>query len=125
MILEGTDALDSLTFATLSGGRLNLGSSMSLLANYYEGWNEAFRLVNIYPNPVDDKLYVTYQTPAIGKFNILLYNSIGQLISTSEKEVSEIGFKSFQMDLSNMEAGVYFLLLKNNQDTLAKKIIVY
>ena len=125
IILEGTDKLDSLKFATLSSGRLNIGNSMNLLANYYEGWSEAFRLVTVYPNPVDDILYITYQTPAIGQFNILLYNSIGQLMTHSERKVSEIGFKSFQMDLSNMEAGVYFLLLKNSQDTLIKKIVVY
>jgi hypothetical protein len=125
IILDGTDKLDVLESETLSGGRLNLGNSMNLLANYYEGWSEAFRLVSVRPNPVDDILYITYQTPAIGKFNVLLYNSVGQLIMNLEKEVSEIGFKSFPMDLSNMGAGVYFLVLKNNQDTLIKKIVVY
>lgn len=125
IILDGTDRLDALDSKTLSSGRLNLGASMTLLANYYEGWSEAFRFVSVRPNPVDDLLYVTYQTSEIGQFDVILYNSIGQLILIEEKESTEIGFQSFQIALSNTEAGVYFLLLKNSQDTLIKKIVVY
>jgi hypothetical protein len=70
-------------------------------------------------------LTVVYQTPQIGDFYILLYNSVGQLLLQTQKTVAEVGFKSFELDVSNMEAGVYFLLLKNNEDSLIKKIVVY
>jgi hypothetical protein len=98
---------------------------MNLLSNYYGGWSESFKFVNVHPNPVNDLLTVVYQTPQIGDFYILLYNSVGQLLLQTQKKVAEVGFKSFELDVSNMEAGVYFLLLKNNEDTLIKKIVVY
>jgi subtilisin family serine protease len=125
IILDGTDKLDALKAKTVSNGRLNLGTSMNLLANYYEGWSESLRFISVRPNPVNDLLYITYQTSEIGKFNVILYNSVGQLILIEEKESTEIGFQSFQIALSNTAAGVYFLLLKNSQDTLIKKIVVY
>ncbi|MFT5833064.1 MAG: subtilisin family serine protease [Cognaticolwellia sp.] len=125
MLLNGTDKIDSLRFSTLTSGRLNIGNSMNLLSNYYGGWSESFKFVNVHPNPVNDLLTVVYQTPQIGDFYILLYNSVGQLLLQTQKKVAEVGFKSFELDVSNMEAGVYFLLLKNNEDSLIKKIVVY
>ncbi len=125
VILEGTDKLDGLEKGTLSGGRLNLSNPLALLSEYYEGWNENFRIVNFYPNPVDDLLTIIYRSPNIDYFEVFLYNSVGQLSLSQKNDVTKVGFKKIELNLSNLTAGVYFLVLKNNEDTQLEKIVVY
>lgn len=125
ILLESTDKIGGLKNATLSGGRLNVGKAIGSLSVYYEGWNDSFSLLNVYPNPVDNLLTVTYKTPNINNFELLLYNSVGQLVLNNQYEVEEVGFKRVELNMDNFEAGIYFLIIKNREVFELTKIVVY
>jgi len=124
-ILNGVEKLDTLTNSTATGGILNLGNAINVLSHYYEGWNERFDLVNAYPNPVDNILTVVYQSPDVGTFDLMLFNSVGQHLLQQKVEAVEWGFRSIAIDMSIYNSGVYYLVLKNGQQTEITKIIVY
>lgn len=124
-ILNGVEKLDTLTRWTYTGGILNLDSSLNVLSDYYEGWNERFELVKTYPNPVDKILTVVYQSPKVDMFDLLLFNSTGQKMLSKQVEAIEWGFRSVEIDMSIYSTGLYFLVLKNGQQTEITKIIVY
>ena len=71
--------------------------------------------VFIYPNPSSAIFNVT------GKINseISVYNIFGQKINSS-KIIAE----NTQLDLKNQASGIYFLRVKNGQETLTQKIII-
>ncbi len=125
LILDHTDKIDALEFATVSGGRLNTGNSIKALSSYYQGFTDAFKITNFYPNPVDNILTVTYETPNGNNFEVFIYNTIGQLGLSKVYEVEALGFKQFKLDFSDFEAGLYFLVLKNGAEVNLTKIVVY
>lgn len=124
-ILNGVEKLDTLTQWTYTGGILNLEGALNILSEYYEGWNERFELVKVYPNPVDNILTVIYQSPNVDTFDLLLFSSVGQRLLTRKVEAVEWGFRSIEVDMSAYHAGVYFLILKNGEKTEITKIVVY
>lgn len=124
-ILNGVEKLDVLTQSTATGGLLNLDSALNVLSDYYEGWNERFHLVKVYPNPVDNVLTVIYQSPDVGSFDLILFNAVGQNVLYQEIEAIEWGFRRIELDMSGYNSGVYFLMLKNGEQTEITKIIVY
>lgn len=124
-ILKGVDKIDSLSTTTLYGGVLNLDSALTILSEYYKGWNENFDLVKAYPNPVDDILTVIYQSPNVGTFDLLLFNSVGQKVLNVKVEAIEWGFRSVEVDMSVYNSGIYYLMLKNGEQRKITKIVVY
>jgi hypothetical protein len=67
--------------------------------------------VSVYPNPAADKVYI--ETKAIIESKLL--DLLGkEVIITQEKEI----------DVSNLQQGVYFLSIKTSSGALTKKIIV-
>ena len=69
--------------------------------------------VTIYPNPARNRLQVTSGSNKI--ILISIYNMQGlEMISTTEKEI----------DVSNLQEGVYFARVKTSEGMLAKKIII-
>jgi hypothetical protein len=67
--------------------------------------------VNVYPNPAKDKIYIEGK----GIDEIRLFDLLGkEIISTKEKEI----------DVSDLNEGVYFISVKTKENTCAQKIIV-
>jgi hypothetical protein len=66
----------------------------------------------VYPNPVKNSLYIKNIT---NLKEVLVYNTLGQLIITTESEV---------IDFSNLKEGIYFIKVKTiDGNILSKKII--
>ena len=72
--------------------------------------------VTVYPNPVGNYLYITYNQG----YQTLLYSTDGRLVSQSRHNAGAIQ----PVDLSNVPSGVYFLRLIGDDGVLASKKIV-
>lgn len=68
----------------------------------------------VYPNPVVDQFTVT----GIGRYNIDLINTNGQLLERYEDQ-----FELTEMNISQYTSGVYFLRIRKGSTWLTKKII--
>lgn len=67
----------------------------------------------VYPNPVKDNLYINSQTE-INRVEV--YNIFGQKVYQNEGQLS-------QVDLSNLNSGIYLVQLYNNEKVITKKIV--
>lgn len=70
--------------------------------------------LNLYPNPVNDKLNILKQ----GSYRLQLYSIKGELILESFMR------DKFQLDLSEVPEGIYLLIGKSGDSTFEEKIIV-
>ncbi len=122
-ILDGVDKLPTLQLKVNSEGRLNIYNSYNLLQDYYEGFASEFEVVEVFPNPTSDVLYVNYNTPN-SSFEVELYNELGQKITNWRILPQELGTKRLSLDVSLLQTGVYFIQLKNNDIQVVKPFVV-
>lgn len=71
----------------------------------------------IFPNPTSGILII--ELAEIDASEITLYNGIGMKILNIQNEEAKI-----QIDLSNFEAGMYFVHIKSGEKTIVKKILL-
>ncbi len=123
-IKVGTTAETTYTFTGLSEGKHTIG----VQANYEEGFSEIIMLVindpsnigqqkddaviKVYPNPVNDRLYIGGQYDKLS-----IYNINGTVISEYDNSVSSI-------DVTNLNTGVYMVKIISGGKTLTKKLVV-
>ncbi len=70
----------------------------------------------VYPNPAHDKLNIEFKG---GKFNYVLYNSLGQLVSYGSPVQN-----TTSIDLTTFAKGIYLLQIHTGNNKTIKKIIV-
>ncbi|MGH1387546.1 M14 family zinc carboxypeptidase [Kordia sp.] len=80
--------------------------------------DELLANVNIYPNPVKDKLYIDTANHSLQ--NIVLYNLLGEQIL--QRTIS--GNTQTTLDVQQMKQGVYIIKLDFTEGSLIKKIII-
>ncbi len=78
-------------------------------------------LVKSYPNPANDNLTITYSLEGSNNFSIDLYDVLGQKINTYNL-LNNKG--SLNIDLSNINSGVYFYAVKSGNKTLKTERII-
>jgi hypothetical protein len=74
---------------------------------------------NIYPNPTEGVIYITPLFENIDEINILITNSLGQVILYSQ----DYSLKN-PLDISGMPNGFYFVNIENNAVNYSGKIIL-
>lgn len=74
-------------------------------------------VLKIYPNPFQDVLNIQYNGMEVSKANILVYNSIGQIVIHQKLET--------QLSLSTLDKGIYFIKIisENGKSIHQQKII--
>lgn len=82
-------------------------------------------LESFYPNPANNGVWVTIKSRLSDVIELQLLDIYGRVVLTDFKEVG-FGKQEMWVDLSNQQAGVYFLRLKDNQlkDNILKIIKV-
>ncbi|MEN0048819.1 MAG: T9SS type A sorting domain-containing protein, partial [Bacteroidota bacterium] len=75
----------------------------------------------VHPNPVSgDYLFIDYQLENTKKVRFLLQDINGKLLQSYKQ--NNIG--QFQMNIQNLEAGVYILMLQTKKGQASKKFLV-
>jgi hypothetical protein len=83
-----------------------------------------FALFQNYPNPFNPTTKIRYDVPKSSRVTLKIFNLIGQEVLTLVDGVEEPGFKTVELDASNMASGIYFYKLQTDEVTLTKKLIL-
>jgi len=73
----------------------------------------------IFPNPVDDYLYIKLPGKGSSNAKIELFNNLGEFISESSI-LGSLGF----IDVSNLLTGIYFIKIYNDKQIFTSKVIM-
>ena len=73
--------------------------------------------LNIYPNPVNDKLYIETEVE-IKEINV--YTITGVIVG---QQSTDNGQQTLSIDMSDLNSGVYFVEIKTNEGNIVKRII--
>ncbi len=74
--------------------------------------------ISLFPNPVQDILYIDLRITPKLKLKYALYNSLGKMISS--KILNDNSF----IDVSNLNKGIYIIEISNTETTYHQKIII-
>lgn len=76
--------------------------------------------VKVYPNPADHILNIQSLSGSIGKANLKIYDLNGRLVSNQPLDFNELQ----QIDVSQLQSGIYLLKLENSAVNISKKLII-
>jgi hypothetical protein len=79
------------------------------------------RHISLFPNPVSENLFLKFSMPHTSDYQLIIVNSIGQILN--QQVLENISNETVEIDLSNVEKGVYFLkILEGNRETVKRFI---
>ena len=89
----------------------------------------SFELLQNYPNPFNPGTAIVFRVPQTSHVKVRVYNLLGQRIRTLFEGVKEAGSHTLRWDGLNERgepaaAGVYFLRLETEKQTLARKMLL-
>jgi hypothetical protein len=78
--------------------------------------------LSVYPNPATDRLEVNYTAQSAQKTSFEIINLVGSKVYSKSLQAAE---SSFNLNISNLNAGIYFCVLKvDNKLVTSKKLVV-
>jgi hypothetical protein len=86
--------------------------------------NEREITLQVYPNPFNAQIKITYILKNRGQVNLKLYNSIGQEIAQLKNEFENSGLHEINYKNDKLPSGIYFLTLNHNSEIETHKIVL-
>ena len=83
---------------------------------------EDFLDLNLYPNPADNLLNISFVSDMNCFVNINIFDALGRNVMFVDKKVVNIGDNLFQLDVSNISPGMYIIDILVNDTKFSKKI---
>jgi photosystem II stability/assembly factor-like uncharacterized protein len=78
---------------------------------------------NIYPNPTAELLNLEWDFSDNSQTSIQIMGSTGQLLKTIANQSFNSGFQRIEINISDFKPGVYFIVLKNNNQSKVETFI--
>ncbi|MEJ2103205.1 MAG: T9SS type A sorting domain-containing protein [Ignavibacteriaceae bacterium] len=83
-----------------------------------------FTLYQNYPNPFNPATTINYSTPVAGKVLLVVYNLLGEKVTTLVDEVIEAGNHQVKFDGVELNSGIYFYTLTAGSFRQSKKMFL-
>lgn len=83
---------------------------------------DAFDL-NIFPNPVIDRVSISLSVDRVSDVKIIIYDEIGRKIGDENTQKVYSGDNTIDLNMSNYKSGIYFVSLSIDDKTIVKQII--
>ena len=77
--------------------------------------------ISIFPNPVDDYLFINFENKLNLKTELEIYTATGQRVVF---ENNLIGLNNFKLNMDGFLAGVYFVEIKNIEGVFVERVVV-
>jgi len=98
--------------------------SLRLSPSLVVGIPKEFALGQNYPNPFNPSTIIEYALPTAEHVNMIIYNMLGQRVTTVIDEVREAGFRSVTIDAREFPSGMYFYRITAGTFTAVKKMLL-
>ena len=86
--------------------------------------NTATNNFNVYPNPTAGLLNINFTMEAAGKVSAKLYSVDGKMIKNIIEEEIGSGAQSTQINVGNLQEGIYYLNIVMNNNSSVQKIVI-
>jgi len=129
-ILNGTDPVFDLSNKTVSGGRLNIYKSLCNLQKYYttngcaENLETAIEILEVFPNPATGMVQIVFEQNGTNFLNARLFSATGQLVQQQYLKKIDSEIHQLTFSLTNLQKGIYYLMIHTKTDVISEKIIV-
>jgi len=100
-----------LTILSVSGSQIS-GAPRENQSSSSPSISRLFQIKKVYPNPCTDFFNMTIQVKEVKKINYQIFDLMGKSIKKNVIQF-ESGINQIQMEVSDLKAGVYFILMEN------------
>ncbi|TXH59125.1 MAG: T9SS type A sorting domain-containing protein [Bacteroidia bacterium] len=107
------------TFTDIPVVRMNFDPSLSVKNN-----NELVSGVSVYPNPAADNAEVSFNLNAASDVTINVVDVNGKVVNSNVLKNLAVGANSTSLNVANLANGVYSVVIKSNDSTVTKKLVV-
>ena len=83
-----------------------------------------FALHQNYPNPFNPATVIKFALPKGGRYNLSVYNLLGQLIEMISEEEYQPGYYRVKYDASRLSSGIYFYRLTGREVNIIRKMML-
>ncbi len=83
---------------------------------------DGFRLTNVFPNPTSDMVTVQFKQERNDRISLRLTDMLGRVVLADAFDAAD-GTNDYQLDLSQLAEGLYFLQLDNGQNQLTQRLM--
>ena len=80
--------------------------------------------ISSYPNPFNPTATIEYQIPKDGLVNLVVYNTLGQVVAELVNEHQSSGKYSVQFSASNLPSGIYFYKIESGSFSKSMKMLL-
>ncbi len=80
-------------------------------------------VMNVYPNPAQGQVRVDYQLSEVNEANLMVFDLSGKLI-LNQAIVAEENMQTLDLDVSGLNAGVYYVNIVSSKERLTKKLMI-
>ncbi len=84
----------------------------------------SYNIYQNYPNPFNPSTTIRYSLPKNDFVNLVIYNTLGQKVSTLVNEYQTSGKYSVQFNASNLPSGVYFYKIESGNFIKVNKMLL-
>lgn len=91
---------------------------------HFEDVSLRFNIEQNYPNPFNPTTKINYSMPKQSNVSIILYDVLGNEISTLVNEEKEIGSYIIEFNSDNLTSGIYFYQMKSDNFSQTKKMLL-
>ena len=81
-------------------------------------------LIELYPNPFNNELNITYKVDKFQNIKLEIWNVLGKKILTLFNGKKRIGTHNFPFRSTSLASGTYFCVLKSDTDFDVKKVLL-
>jgi hypothetical protein len=112
--------------AKAAEGNKQLGDlNWSLTSGVFDNKSSCFIDINVYPNPiVKSEISLTVELQRVSDISIYLQNINGQVVREVNVSNAKVGSNAVNIDVKDVYAGIYFVVVKTNYGVGNKKIII-
>lgn len=80
--------------------------------------------LSVYPNPANNNVYVNFDLKSSANVNITISNMVGQTVMNVANLNNVNGMQSVNVDVKDLNAGVYFVNVNVNNEIKVQKLVI-